>query len=251
MRSLCELERIPVQMANEDFSGIWHLRETQSLVSWVQGRNSHLGGQVPRLKRMAGPCSPPVPWMDLLSEAIEEYDLETGGGENSVEHFIEWLAEWGRDARRRQRGLLLLTAHRAKGLEFDHVVVLDGGWDRVGSRGGPGCPATAVLRGHDPRSSNHHPRAPSRPPSTPGRLEGRPVRAASPAAGRPAGGIAGAGPPLPAAQPARRVSELRWIQAPRRSGAPRHCLSIARVISLAGTSRARIVGNSWTARGRW
>ena len=34
--------------------------------------------------------------------------------------------------RRRQRGLMLLTAHRAKGLEFDHVVVLDGGWDRFG-----------------------------------------------------------------------------------------------------------------------
>ena len=32
----------------------------------------------------------------------------------------------------RQRGLLLLTAHRAKGLEFDHVVVLDGNWDRAG-----------------------------------------------------------------------------------------------------------------------
>jgi len=27
---------------------------------------------------------------------------------------------------------MLLTAHRAKGLEFNHVVVLDGGWDRVG-----------------------------------------------------------------------------------------------------------------------
>ena len=38
----------------------------------------------------------------------------------------------GRDARRRQHGLLLLTAHRAKGLEFDHVVVLAGGWDRAG-----------------------------------------------------------------------------------------------------------------------
>ena len=37
----------------------------------------------------------------------------------------------GRDVRRRQQGLLLLTAHRAKGLEFDHVVVLDGGWHRV------------------------------------------------------------------------------------------------------------------------
>ena len=27
---------------------------------------------------------------------------------------------------------MLLTAHRAKGLEFDHVAVLDGGWERVG-----------------------------------------------------------------------------------------------------------------------
>jgi len=43
-------------------------------------------------------------------------------------HFLLWLALWVRDARRRQEGLLLLTTHRAKGLEFDHVVVLDGGW---------------------------------------------------------------------------------------------------------------------------
>ena len=31
-----------------------------------------------------------------------------------------------------QRGLLLLTAHRAKVLEFDHVVVPDGDWNRLG-----------------------------------------------------------------------------------------------------------------------
>ena len=38
-----------------------------------------------------------------------------------------------REIRRQQRGLLLLPAHRAKGLEFDHVMVLDnGGWNRVG-----------------------------------------------------------------------------------------------------------------------
>ena len=70
------------------------------------------------------------PWTGLLREAIDEYALETGGTENPLDHFIEWLAEWGRDVRRRQRGLLLLSAHRAKGLEFDHVIVLDGGWDR-------------------------------------------------------------------------------------------------------------------------
>ena len=31
---------------------------------------------------------------------------------------------------------MLLTAHRAKGLEFDNVVVLDGGWNRVRRRRG-------------------------------------------------------------------------------------------------------------------
>ena len=73
----------------------------------------------------------PNPWIELL-QAAAEYVLETGGAETPVDSFIEWLAEWGREVRRRQRGLLLLTAHRAKGLEFDHVVVLDGGWDLVG-----------------------------------------------------------------------------------------------------------------------
>ena len=67
-------------------------------------------------------------WTELLHEAMNENEMETGGAESPVDYF----AEWSRSVRRRQRGLLLATAHRAKGLEFDHVVVLDGGWDRVG-----------------------------------------------------------------------------------------------------------------------
>ena len=130
VRSLCELEGIPVQMADEEFSGFWHLRETQSLVHWLRGRRTRLvtSGE---LTEWVGK-QPPGPWIELLSEATAEYELETSGSETPIDHFNEWLAEWGRDVRRRQRGLLLLTAHRAKGLEFDHVVVLDGGWDRVG-----------------------------------------------------------------------------------------------------------------------
>ncbi len=53
-----------------------------------------------------------------------------GEAELLRDHFLNWLAEWGREVRRRQTGLMLLTAHRAKGLEFDHVAVLDGGWDQ-------------------------------------------------------------------------------------------------------------------------
>lgn len=47
-----------------------------------------------------------------------------------VPDLVEWFAEWARDARSEQRSLLLLTAHRAKGPEFDDVVILNGGWDR-------------------------------------------------------------------------------------------------------------------------
>ena len=130
VRSICELEGIPVQMANENLPSIWHLRETQSLLNWLRKRDS-------RLIRDAGLRSwhsqqPEGPWIELLQQAIESHELEVGSAEVPVDTFIEWLAEWGREARKRQRGLLLSTAHRGKGLEFDHVIVLDGGWDNEG-----------------------------------------------------------------------------------------------------------------------
>ena len=130
VRSLCELEGIPVQMANEDFSGIWHLRETRALVNWVSELDSRLVNCRDLSAWVAG--QPANTWIEQLLDAVNEYNLEAGGGEMPVDHFVEWLAEWGRDLRRRQKGLLLLTAHRAKGLEFDHAVVLDGGWERIG-----------------------------------------------------------------------------------------------------------------------
>ena len=130
VRSLCELEGIPVQMANEELSAVWHLRETRSLVNWLRARDSLLVKSTDMTDWLVE--QPPSPWTELLGEAIDEHALETDGAESTVAHFIEWLAEWAREVRRLQRGLLLTTAHRAKGLEFDHVVVLDGGWDRVG-----------------------------------------------------------------------------------------------------------------------
>ena len=131
VRSLCEIEGIPVQMANEDFSGVWQLRETRALVTWLRERDSRLVKSADLNDWMAG--QPAGPWIELLKEAITEYELETSDAETPVDRFIEWLAEWAREVRRRQRGLLLTTAHRAKGLEFDHVVVLDGGWNRFSS----------------------------------------------------------------------------------------------------------------------
>ncbi len=135
VRSYCELKGIPVQQADESSSGFWSLRETQSLIRWLHERSSRLVDVATiSLWLNAQPSTlPAAHWWSYLREAIAEYALDVREAELPLEHFIEWLAEWGREARRRQNGLLLLTAHKAKGLEFDHVAVLDGEWQRTGA----------------------------------------------------------------------------------------------------------------------
>ena len=132
VRSLCEHQNIPVQQANESAMSLWRLRETQALIQQArrERRLLNLGDLKEWILRQR-----PSPWFELLEQALDEHQIETGATEAPTTAFIEWLAEWCRDARRRQHGLLLLTAHRAKGLEFDHVVVLDGGWNRRNREG--------------------------------------------------------------------------------------------------------------------
>ena len=129
VRAFCEVRAIPVQMGDEEIPRFWRLREVREMVKCLRGAETPLISAADL--RSWVDSQPPGPWIDLLREALDEHALETGeDAEVPVDRFVEWLAEWGRDVRRRQRGLMLLTAHRAKGLEFDHVAVLDGGWER-------------------------------------------------------------------------------------------------------------------------
>ena len=130
VRCWCELRGIPVQRADESPPHFWRLRETQRLLDWLEREAGSLV-QAAAIEAWLQ-AQPGGPWWEALREAAAEYALETGGAEMPGDHFRQWLADWGRELRRRQSGLLLLTAHRAKGLEFDHVAVLDGGWERTG-----------------------------------------------------------------------------------------------------------------------
>ena len=91
VRALCELEGIPVQMANEEFSGIWFLRETRALRDWLESRDSGLISSAVIDKFLLS--LRPSPWVDVLRDGVGEYEEETGGAENPVDHFVEWLAE--------------------------------------------------------------------------------------------------------------------------------------------------------------
>ncbi len=126
VRAYCEWRGIPVQSAREDHFHFWKLRETQALLAWLKQSGKTLLDLAQMNDFLAGQCDSPG-W-EMLREAVSEYALEVEQAELPLAHFRDWLAEWGRDARRRQTGLLLVTAHGAKGLEFDHVVVLDGKW---------------------------------------------------------------------------------------------------------------------------
>ncbi len=138
VRALCEVRGIPVHMGNEETLGFWRLRETRLLIEQIRRQHARVVCSAD-LARCLGTL-PKGPWTELMQTALDDFELESGGGEVPLDHFLEWLAEWGREARLRQHGLLLLTAHRAKGLEFEHVVVLDGGWDKIGRDEDPDAP---------------------------------------------------------------------------------------------------------------
>jgi ATP-dependent DNA helicase RecQ len=127
VQAYCEAHGIPVQRAEDDAPQFWRLRETQALVVWLNERGMQPFSQQELDAWLS--ARDDSPWWDLLREAADSYRLECGDTSLPAAHFREWLAEWGQDVRRRHQGLLLLTAHSAKGLEFDHVAVLDGKWE--------------------------------------------------------------------------------------------------------------------------
>jgi ATP-dependent DNA helicase RecQ len=125
LRAACESLGIPVNMADEEEPPLWRLRETQALLGHAAAH-----GQLVKAERLldwfAGCVS--NDWIACLKHAVAVFAEDTHGTEVSLDYFRDWLAEWGRASRHKQNGLLLLSAHRAKGLEFDHVIVLDGDW---------------------------------------------------------------------------------------------------------------------------
>ncbi|WP_435259837.1 RecQ family ATP-dependent DNA helicase [Thioclava sp. FR2] len=135
VRAYAEKLGLPVEMANEKLPSIWRLREMQQLVAGLrEDPSAMLNIQDILLVLNRQPSNR---WVDLIAEGIADLARELGKKTIPVPDAIEWLAEWAQDIRSAQRSLLLLTAHRSKGLEFDHVVILNGGWKAI-SRGEDG-----------------------------------------------------------------------------------------------------------------
>lgn len=128
VRAYAEAQGIPVEMANETLPSIWRLREMQLFIDAVRAAPTGMM-TIADMVSALNAISPNV-WTDLIAEGLAALARELAGQAMPSPDIVEWFAEWASDARGEQRGLLLLTAHRAKGLEFEDVVILDGGWDK-------------------------------------------------------------------------------------------------------------------------
>jgi len=128
VRSCAEARGIPVEIASEQSPPLWRLREMQDFIDRIRQRRETLLS----LKDLVALHNtlPENRWSELIMQGLLELNHELAGKPAPGGDIIEWLAEWAREMRGLQKGLMLLSAHRAKGLEFDHVITLDGGWER-------------------------------------------------------------------------------------------------------------------------
>jgi ATP-dependent DNA helicase RecQ len=75
----------------------------------------------------------PSPWRDLLARLIADWTAEAGAAAVPAVEIAEFCWETLAEQRRERSlgsGVQLSTLHGAKGLEFAHVLIADGGWGR-------------------------------------------------------------------------------------------------------------------------
>ncbi len=135
VRSVLEAEEIPLSWTPESppprlvrVREIARFFDTMTAERNMTCRASQLAE---RLQEMRG-LDAENPWWTLLEEILEEWHEETGDAEVGSASTVEFLSEALAERRREPafgEGVRLLTVHAAKGLEFRHVFVADGGWN--------------------------------------------------------------------------------------------------------------------------
>ena len=137
LRAYCEREKIAYTLADPQARAgqpaLHKTREGQRLAHLLRARR--IGGRkgvvnVAALARWARRgAREGNPWSEQLLALIDECATTTASGRLPARHVLEALYEVEPEALRATAGRLTLsTVHGAKGREFRHVVVLDGGW---------------------------------------------------------------------------------------------------------------------------
>ncbi len=127
IRALCEHAAIPVAVPG-DLPGLHRIREIDAFLATLKAR-----GRDPMAPDALEALLPAHlgPWRTLLECLIDDWRAEAGNAEVPAADIAEFCYETLAEQRRERLvgdGVLLATIHAAKGLEFAHVLIADGGW---------------------------------------------------------------------------------------------------------------------------
>ncbi|MGL6262847.1 UvrD-helicase domain-containing protein [Aeromonas jandaei] len=108
-------------------------REILRYQNWLQ-QQGHALLTAEQLAAPLPPLSLANRWEELLHDLIAQWQASLGEHALSAHHFLMFLYEYLSEQKRQIRfgkGVLLSTVHGVKGEEYRHVILLDGGWQRV------------------------------------------------------------------------------------------------------------------------
>ncbi len=135
VRSVFEAEGIPVSLnwGRSAFPSLARIRENADLLSYLHDCSLEQITAKALLDLMPEIGSEKNIWQENLRTLIGEWLDETNNTPQPVgrveSYFYETLADQHR-SRNLDNGIFLSTVHSIKGLEFDHVFVLDGNWQK-------------------------------------------------------------------------------------------------------------------------
>ncbi|BCS97002.1 helicase [Desulfoluna limicola] len=135
VRTALNAEKLAVSLSLSGGTGfsITRTREFLSATAWLNTHKTQRFTATALSDQLTaqGLLTPEGPGVRFLIETLRDWETQTANSRQQAGHLIDFLHTAAHEDRREKRsgkGAFLSTAHGAKGLEFKHVYVLDGGW---------------------------------------------------------------------------------------------------------------------------
>lgn len=135
VRGICELRKIPFAwtFGRETVPPLHRLREVTRFLDVLKtlDKDRIKASEIQTVLLKTAGDAGENPWWALIGDLLRSYEEETGDAALPVFSLIESLYDSLVELRREQsigNGVFLGTLHGAKGMEFPHVFILDGGW---------------------------------------------------------------------------------------------------------------------------
>ena len=137
-RAICEYRGIPLSwpLDKDQAPRLHRVREISAWIEALKPRRNELvrASALQYELQERSKQDPGNLWWQVIESILDTWHDESGDAERPVDQVVEFAFDVLAEQRREQRlgqGAFLGTVHSAKGMEFDQVFILDGGWRRT------------------------------------------------------------------------------------------------------------------------